>query len=273
MNHDDFASINLEDVLAKTLAFCREGSGASVVHWISDFGLSRVREEHEERFASEDIMAQHVLSLPAQDPLLALKLWDRVAGDFGAHQILPVAYQGHTLGYLYFEAPRTVANLRDGLAIAAKYLAFAYQHLAARSDSYLDELTGLYNQRYLPMALDLEIARARREKQSFTLLFLDIDRFKAVNDGRGHWVGSRLLVELGKVLRKQVRACDYCFRYGGDEFIVLLGNVDATVATTVAERIRRVVEQTVFRVEQEEIQFTVSIGLAAFRNTPKPLRL
>ena len=235
MNHDDFDSLNLDDVLGRVLAFCRERTGAKTVHWISEYGLARVREEHEERFASEDVMALHVRAVPARDPAEMLRLWDGLAANFTESWTEPVTHDGRTLGYLYFDARQNDGDLQASLKIAGKYLAFAYEMVAARADSYLDDLTGLYNQRYLPMALDLEIARARREQQAFTLLFLDVDFFKSVNDGRGHWVGSRLLNEIGKVLRGQVRACDYCFRYGGDEFIVLLGNVDATVAVNVAE--------------------------------------
>ena len=264
MRHEDFASLSVDDVLAKTLEHCRSVSGARAVHWISAFGLSRVQVEREERFASEDIMAQHLVSHPALAPEQMLRLWDPIARDFDASKVRAVTWDHQTIGYLHFEAPRTPDQVDAGLAVAAKYLAFAYQHLTARSETYLDELTGLYNQRYLPMALEHEIARAEREKQSFTLLFLDVDFFKKVNDGRGHWTGSKLLIELGKVLRTQVRAYDYCFRYGGDEFIVLLGNVDAPVAVHVAERIRKAVETNPFRVEEHEINLTVSIGLASY---------
>src|SRR6185437_8993666 len=97
-----------------------------------------------------------------------------------------------------------------------------------------------------------------------SLLFLDIDYFKMVNDGRGHWVGSKLLIELSKVLRLQVRSCDYCFRYGGDEFIVLLSGSTAENSKKVAERIRKAVESTTFSVEGHNMNLTVSIGLAAF---------
>ena len=264
MKHEDFFSLDVNDVLTRTLDYCAEQTGAAAVHWISSFGLDRVRAEREDRFASEDIMAYHLVSRPAMGATDLQRLWARVGADPDAMNVVTVKYRQDVVGFLHFESPKTLATLGPGLDLAAKYLSFAYQHLAARADSYLDELTGLYNQRYLPMALDLEIARAKREGQAFTLLFLDVDRFKQVNDGRGHWTGSKLLIELGNVLRTQVRACDYCFRYGGDEFIVLLGNVDAPVAVGVAERIRQAVESNVFRVEQHEINLTVSIGLASY---------
>jgi diguanylate cyclase (GGDEF)-like protein len=156
------------------------------------------------------------------------------------------------------------SKLEPGLAIASKYVCFAYQNLNAKNLSYLDELTGLYNQKYLPLVLEHEIERSRRDSTEFSLLFLDIDYFKMVNDGRGHWVGSKLLIELSKVLRLQVRSCDYCFRYGGDEFIVLLGGSNAENSKKVAERIRKAVEGTTFSVEGHNMNLTVSIGLAGF---------
>jgi diguanylate cyclase (GGDEF)-like protein len=186
--------------------------------------------------------------------------------------IYPYYCEDKFLGLLVLDRPRAsnpveiVGQFKAGLDLAAKYLQFAYQHLEAKNESYLDELTGLYNQRYLPMALEHEIQRAKRENTEFTLLFLDIDYFKLVNDGRGHWVGSKLLIELGKVLREQVRSCDYCFRYGGDEFIVVLGGANLEGSKIAAERIRQAVEAKAFQVEGHSINLTVSIGLASYPN-------
>ena len=104
----------------------------------------------------------------------------------------------------------------------------------------MDDLTGLYNQT-LPMAMCLEneIHRCSREKKKFSVLFMDIDYFKAVNDNDGHWVGSRLLVELGHVISSNTRRSDYSFRYGGDEFVIMLSGADQDgAASTAAERIQ-----------------------------------
>jgi diguanylate cyclase (GGDEF)-like protein len=85
-----------------------------------------------------------------------------------------------------------------------------------------------------------------------------------VNDGRGHYIGSKLLVELGQLFKQQVRACDYAFRYGGDEFIILLSSSNAESSKKVAERIRKAVEERTFSVEGQNLNLTVSIGLAAY---------
>ncbi len=284
MKHDDFTSIEVESVLGKVLDFFHGASGATAVHWLSAYGLSRVYQSSNESwswaFSTADVIGKHVVSRPAADLWDLFHVWRKLAGDYVSqsknapvpqalnlapvnYYAYPVIYNGALLGVLLFEGVTSVA-LREELAIAAKYLAFAYQNLDAKNMSYLDELTGLYNQRYLPMVLDHEIERARRDNNQFSLLFLDIDYFKKVNDGRGHWIGSKLLVELGQLLRGQVRACDYAFRYGGDEFIILLGSSNAENSKKVAERIRKAVESHTFEIEGQKLKLTISIGLAAY---------
>ena len=119
----------------------------------------------------------------------------------------------------------------------------------AQSNNMIDDLTNLYNQRYLITVLDREISRSKRQKTSFSVIFLDIDYFKMVNDTKGHWIGSRVLSELGGALKNLVRNSDYCFRYGGDEFVVVLVGTDQDQAGLTAERIRKNIEETEFQVD------------------------
>ena len=290
MKHEDFVSLEIDDVLTRILAFCQDRTKCGAVHWISNFGLNRVFQSSEDdwqwAFAAADVIGKHMWSQPAGDLWQLFQLWKQVAqlypqpwnGTLPPHLltkpharfVYPVFFDNQLLGVFCIDRPREenpvllLNQIKQGLDLSAKYLAFAYQHLGAKNDSYLDELTGLYNQRYLPMALDHEIQRSKRENTPFTLLFLDIDYFKMVNDGRGHWVGSRLLIELGHVLKSQVRTCDYCFRYGGDEFIVVLGNANLEGSKIVAERIRKAIEGKTFAVDGHNLNLTVSIGLAAY---------
>jgi diguanylate cyclase (GGDEF)-like protein len=130
------------------------------------------------------------------------------------------------------------------------------EHLA-----YLDDLTHLYNTRYLDMVLDREVQGGR----PFTVLFMDLDRFKRVNDEYGHLSGSRLLVEVARVLRSCVRDDDILVRYGGDEYVMLLVGIDSGGGLKVAERIRRAVEDHRFLSrEGSRVRITCSIGLASF---------
>ncbi len=290
MKHEDFNSIEIDEVLVRVLTYAREKTRAAAVHWISAYGLKRIQEasgnDWDWAFASADIVGKHLWSQPASDLNQLFQMWATIApfypqpwgGVMAPHMLSqptkryahPVFFEDKFLGILVLDRPHATspvaisARFKEGLDLAARYMNFAYQHLEAKNDSYIDEVTGLHNQRYLPMALEHEIQRTKREATKFTLLFLDIDYFKSVNDKRGHWVGSKLLLELGKILKSQVRACDYVFRYGGDEFIVILGNADAEQAKVAAERIRKAVEGHAFSVDGHTLNLTVSIGLASY---------
>ncbi len=141
----------------------------------------------------------------------------------------------------------------------------AFRYQGARELIYTDDLTGLYNQRYLDIALDQEIRRAERYGLEFSVIFLDIDHFKKVNDTHGHLSGSRALKEVAQLLRKSIREVDIPFRYGGDEFTALLVETGQKGAAVVAERIRRTIEQHVFLRElEQDFHLTASIGYATY---------
>ena len=130
---------------------------------------------------------------------------------------------------------------------------------------YIDDLTKLYNSRYLNVVLDRELKRSERYRNFFSVLFMDLDFFKRVNDTHGHLVGTRVLVEAGSVLRSCVRETDTVVRYGGDEFVVLLVETRAEEAMLVAERMRKMIEERAFGQELGlDIRLTISIGIAAF---------
>ena len=100
-----------------------------------------------------------------------------------------------------------------------------------------DETTGLFNVRHLYRQMEAEVERARRFKSQFSLVFIDLDYFKQVNDEFGHLIGSRVLAEVGQSLRSLVREVDSVFRYGGDEFIVLLPETSKASAGKAAEHL------------------------------------
>lgn len=157
-----------------------------------------------------------------------------------------------------------VSMMRDVLKRMVRHIGFGYQLWEARNLSYSDDLTDLYNQRYLPHVLDTEISRAKRSCTKFSVLFMDLDHFKKVNDSRGHWVGSKLLVEVGKIVKGNIRTCDYGFRYGGDEYVVILVDTDIKGAEVVGERLRKEVEDADFVVDGHNIKLTISVGVACF---------
>jgi diguanylate cyclase (GGDEF)-like protein len=127
-----------------------------------------------------------------------------------------------------------------------------------------DPLTGCLNRRALVDRLDLELDRARRYEFPVTILMIDLDRFKAVNDTRGHLVGDAVLRQLGELLRAEVRSVDLVARYGGEEFVVLLPNTASDGGVSFAERLRIRVERYDFATGLSPIAVTVSIGVATF---------
>lgn len=130
-----------------------------------------------------------------------------------------------------------------------------------RSLSVTDTLTGLYNQRRLQEEARHEIARARRQRQALSLLVIDLDRFKEANDRWGHLAGDRILRQTADILRASIRTdVDSAYRYGGDEFVVLLPGLDLGLAGRVARRIRKAAASKDFA----EL-VTLSIGAAALR--------
>jgi two-component system cell cycle response regulator len=141
----------------------------------------------------------------------------------------------------------------------------AARFASARNMLYIDELTGLFNYRYLDLALDRELKRAERYGSSVALLFIDLDLFKGVNDTHGHLIGSRVLGEVGALLRKSVRDVDLVIRYGGDEYTIILVETDAESAAYVAERIRSTIEGHGFIADEGyDIHLSACIGYACF---------
>jgi diguanylate cyclase (GGDEF)-like protein len=128
-----------------------------------------------------------------------------------------------------------------------------------RSLAISDPLTGLANYRRLLAVIESELDRSRRTRRPFSIVLLDMDGLKAINDRYGHLVGSRSLVRLGKILRHHSRAIDTPARYGGDEFAVVLPEAPKEVAARVSARIRERLSG-----ETEEPQLSVSAGLAAY---------
>lgn len=130
----------------------------------------------------------------------------------------------------------------------------------AVSNAMTDELTGLGNKRAMQSSLHREADRAVRYNTPIAALVVDIDYFKSINDGFGHLAGDHILKEIAKSLKATLRASDLCFRFGGEEFVVLLDESSARDARHVAERLRSQIEQTEFCWEGHPIRVTVSVG-------------
>ena len=164
-------------------------------------------------------------------------------------------------------AHRDVTFLIDQASLAYEN---AYRFASTKNLLYIDELTGLYNYRYLAVCLERELRRAERYNSTLAVIFMDIDLFKAVNDSYGHLVGSRLLREVGDQLRVSVREVDTVVRYGGDEYTVILVETGEMGAAIVAERIRKAIQDHVFHSDDgDEIRITASLGYACYPQETK----
>jgi two-component system cell cycle response regulator len=128
-----------------------------------------------------------------------------------------------------------------------------------------DGLTGLYNRRYMESHVTTLVEQATGRNKPLTVLVLDIDYFKSINDSYGHDAGDDVLREFAIRVRKSIRGIDLACRYGGEEFVIVMPETDLAVATTVAERLRRRIAMEPFPIEQgrRSIDVTISIGIAA----------
>ncbi|HYL93168.1 MAG TPA: diguanylate cyclase [Alphaproteobacteria bacterium] len=133
-----------------------------------------------------------------------------------------------------------------------------------------DDCTGLYNARHLYKTLEAEVYRSARFGYEFSVIFLDLDHFKHVNDTYGHLIGSKLLQEIGFKIKSQLRLIDYAFRYGGDEFVILLPQTDKGSGLIVAKRIQDMMRHTEFLTEDGlNLSIRGSMGLATYPEDAK----
>lgn len=128
-----------------------------------------------------------------------------------------------------------------------------------------DDLTGLYTRRYLINMLSNQKALSEREDSDFVILFADLDHFKRINDGYGHYIGDVVLKNFADIIQMSIREVDYGSRFGGEEFVVLLVKTDIEQARKVAERIRHGLEHFNFSDVAPGLHVTVSIGLANYK--------
>ena len=167
------------------------------------------------------------------------------------------------------EQARTLLDLADLVmcALRARHQAHQLKHLAMT-----DHLTGLANRVHFERTLEAEFGRAVRQGEPFTLLLLDLDGFKAVNDGFGHAAGDETLKEVSQRLLAQVRSGDVLARLGGDEFGVVMRDGDTAAAQALAKRIVRAVSQPIRLGSGDEVGVGVSVGMAAYTDDVTSVR-
>ena len=186
------------------------------------------------------------------------ELADKISGlQIGADDFLPKPYNELELNARIYASLRTKA-LQDELRMKNRQL----EELLHKVNymAITDALTGLFNRRRFHDVLISEYERAKRYSTPFSLVMVDIDHFKRVNDTFGHSVGDRVLKEVSAILKRSIREIDTASRYGGEEFILILPNTMKGNALVVAERMRMSIEQHTFHEIDRSI--TVSIGIS-----------
>ena len=241
--------------VAERLKGVRLARGQGVAGWVA---------EHGEPLLIPDVR---------QDARFSAKV--DAATKFVSHSLLcvPIRSRDQVLGVIELvngieERSFTEADLQI-LATIADYAAIAIvnaRNFRRISELVItDDLTGLYNSRHLHTLLDEEIERVNRFGGKLSLIFIDLDFFKTVNDTRGHIVGSRTLAEIGRLISGNIRKVCKAARYGGDEFVVILPNTGKEGAVTLAKRLHQVFREHEFH-DEERVAFnlTASFGLATY---------
>ena len=182
----------------------------------------------------------------------------------GREQVLGVIELANCFGKQSFsqEHVPTLESLADYAAIALENARYVQR---MHELTIMDDCTALFNARHLNFVLDAEIYRSTRYGYEFSVIFFDLDHFKQVNDLHGHLVGSKLLWRIGDILKSYLRLIDYAFRYGGDEFVVILPQTPKESALTVVRRLKEMLTSKVFfQAENLNIKVTASFGIATF---------
>jgi diguanylate cyclase (GGDEF)-like protein/putative nucleotidyltransferase with HDIG domain len=187
---------------------------------------------------------------------------------------LPILSEGNLIGAvsLYSTEPDGYSDEHLRLVetitqIAADAVAKSQRHAETESHALTDPMTGLPNARSLQLQFEKELARAQRNSGSFQVLMLDLDGFKQVNDTLGHKVGDRMLLEIGRVIRGQLREYDFLARYAGDEFVALVPDMSSEAIYDLCRRIENQVENFELAVGDDIAHVGVSIGWATYPST------
>lgn len=188
---------------------------------------------------------------------------------------VPLMAQNDIYGLLYLEVGLKFDENQQLLITAfAELTALALANVRLRENlryqSIRDPLTGLYNRRYLEDFLFKQLHQAERTKASFAILMLDLDHFKKINDTFGHDAGDLVLKELGQILNSDIRLGDIASRYGGEEFVLLLYDIDAQAAKMKAENLRSAISNLQVKYGAQPVgQITASIGISVYPDDAK----
>lgn len=215
---------------------------------------------------------------PKSDPRFDKEVDGFLTPHICSVMIVPLKFRQRVLGVIQYvsQDPYDNYNAEDYSTLIGfgDYLAIAIENARnferVQQLTISDDLTRLYNSRYLYMMLDREFMRYERYREPFSLLFLDLDNLKKINDSEGHLAGSQILVEIGNVILDECRISDIPIRYGGDEFIVVMPKTGKKDAIKFARRLRERINTTTFLKEMKlNARVTASFGLASVPENAK----
>jgi diguanylate cyclase (GGDEF)-like protein len=188
-----------------------------------------------------------------------------------SHLTLPLTVEGEILGCISLNSDQPNAfDAQDlqFLSVIGYQMAATLKHFqrfsSIKNIAIYDTLTGLYNRRYFEEKLGVDAQKSFHGGTPLSLVMVDLDHFKKVNDAFGHTEGDQVLCKISSLLKNSVRKKDTVARYGGEEFILILPEAGLEESFVIAERIRRLVERTSFEVGQAQVNLTVSMGISHF---------
>ncbi len=247
---------------ARTLKDVRIKVGQGIAGWVA---------QHQQAVIVPDV---------SRDTRFFSKVDEKTKMETRSIVAVPVRFRDHCLGVIELINCVSAEGFNDRdlslLEALADFAAIALEnarHVQRIHElTITDDCTSLYNARHLNFILETEIYRSQRYAYEFSLIFLDLDHFKGVNDAHGHLAGSKLLAEIGQVLRNNCRLIDFAFRYGGDEFVILLPQTSKESACVVARRIHRLIRETHWLTTEAEgldVRVTTSAGVASYPSDSK----
>jgi len=284
------ASLSLEDVLDNVVLFCNghfHASDAVILLETDNKGTPLF----ESQSPAEEILIQTsdpFVKYISADPRAILvhelkdnkqlnKAYNHFA-DHGIHLIVPLRFKTRINGILCLKKKEEgfgkvyTEDEKRYMDIIAGFASVAIENARLYEIATIDLKTRLYNHGYFQNRLIEEIKRAERYKTDLSLMMLDLDHFKNVNDTYGHMMGDDVLIAIADTLRGQVRECDIPARFGGEEFTVILPETDRDASLIVAERLRKSIEQLKFTSSSnnsspsESFRITLSIGVSCFEH-------
>jgi diguanylate cyclase (GGDEF)-like protein len=214
----------------------------------------------------------------SQDTRFFSKVDEKTKEETRSIVAVPVRYRDHCLGVIELIncvgpdgfLQRDLALLEALADFAAIALENARHVKRIHELTITDDCTSLYNARHMDFILETEIYRSQRYGYEFSLVFIDLDHFKNVNDTHGHLVGSKLLAEVGQMMKMACRRIDFAFRYGGDEFVIVLPQASKENAFIVAKRLHRMIGETTWLASEGlKVRFTASVGVASYPTDAK----